>query len=172
MLAQPPAPAPDMPASLVMQLAEELHLDALSSGALMSLCWAFWRGKARPLPTDDAALAVLAKCHLRRWNDVRSRVLSAFKMAEPELSSVYAKSVANMTRILAYSARGGRTAQARKREARQATMPKDVSLVDQAASGPLVPAKDFTTAVVFDIKGAAIPKRVIRNSAARLTDRT
>lgn len=168
-----PAPRrPSMPIEILDCSELTAHLDPTELGALVALCRAFWAGACRPMPTEDVGLMRLSGCDLRRWRLVRATVLAAFESLKAPLASVYAQSARTAEARAGIASMGGLTCAKNRRERAPLKVVKPL-LTDDAAPGPLVPAKDLSTVnTAFDVNGTAIPKRVIRsNSAARLTEK-
>jgi uncharacterized protein YdaU (DUF1376 family) len=82
----------DMPTSPIWGVPQAAQMTAPELGALLCLAQAYWDAGARPLPTDDVTLSVIARCHTRRWYDYRERILAAWAQLEPELARVYVAS--------------------------------------------------------------------------------
>lgn len=127
-----------MPASLVTDAPGAVHLSALELGALLALADTFWRSGVQPMPTNDAALSVLARCHMRRWVDIRSKVVPVWNAAIPSIAAVYAKTHA----VRQAQAAGARKANATKRRKLSVSAPVITeNMSDSFNSGnvPLVP---------------------------------
>lgn len=167
-----PRPGPPMPADLLDAVPETAALSVSEIGAVFRLCRVFWQGAARPLPANDSALMTLSGCNARVWFHIRKPVIEAWRALEPIAGAVYAKAVVSEASKEAARSKGGLTAAANRRS-REIAKNDAVSLSDIAVLGPLTPGKQFSTVGdVYAVNGVAIPKRVVRNNAARLTDRT
>lgn len=151
---------PDFPAELIYREPQASALTALELGALCALAFAYWQGQALEMPTEDSTLAIMARCHQRRWYDCRDRVLPVWQVIRPRLATVYAERV----RVLEAKGRGGRTARARERE-RRAAMPNESSdkLSDLGTvSAPLIPQPRTIQRESRTNQGDLIPKRALR----------
>lgn len=84
-------PIPPLPYAIVMRAPECASLTVLEMGAIWFLVDAFWQSRGIPMPNDEASLSALARCHTRRWHDIRNRVLPVWQRLQPRLTSVYAK---------------------------------------------------------------------------------
>lgn len=100
-----------MPAELINEHPAVACMTALELGALWALSHAFWRAGCLPIPNEEATISVLAKCHTRRWYDVRAKVLPVWNAIYPKLATVYAERV---TRYETRSAITHRTNEARR----------------------------------------------------------
>lgn len=69
---------PYMPLYIADYLADTTHLTRGEHGAYMLLMMSMWRAGGR-LPSDDAKLALLAKCSSEEWAEIRTTILSFFK---------------------------------------------------------------------------------------------
>ena len=162
---------PPFPTELLINSPLTMRLNALEMGALYCLATAYWVGQAIDLPDDDAALSVLARCHTRRWYDVRESVLEAWERLKPALASVYAQNVnKGAARVAAYRANIARAHEA----SRVKRMKQRHEAISEAGPSTLVPLVPQTAAFAAktNTNGAeSVPKRVVRGQKhALLTD--
>jgi hypothetical protein len=137
------------------------HFTAPELGALIKLCLAYWRGGARPLPSDDTTLMLLSGAHLRTWRMVRGRVLGALEALSAGLASVYARDVAQRAALCSKMAR-----------ARALIRTNNKSRCAKGGSGAaLIPklATDKNNERV-DHVGNVVPARVARGNRPNLRD--
>lgn len=65
----------------LMNDSKVIVMDATAFGAYMALlCRAWVESPPASLPTDDATLAIYAKCSLDQWEAVKAKVLACFKL--------------------------------------------------------------------------------------------
>jgi uncharacterized protein YdaU (DUF1376 family) len=142
-----PLPLPTAPILSAPTLATA---DAVVWGATLSILMAWWQGGCRPLPDSDAGLAVLARCHSRRWYNVREQVKLALSEIMPPLAAMYARQseVAQVRSAMAYAA-GVASAKARKHRVER--------------SAPAFATTDILSAMIV----RAIPERVSKSSVVR-----
>jgi hypothetical protein len=90
MMGSPHVPAGALFAAL-HDSAELATANAVVWGATVSILTSWWGSGCAPLPLDDATLAVLARCHARRWYSVREQVRAALVELMPQISSEYTR---------------------------------------------------------------------------------
>lgn len=159
------------PTDLVLDSPHVVTMNAVQFGALLALATSFWRANAQDFGSDEATLSVLARCHTRRWHDIRERVVPAWNAIKPHLVSVYAefeqqraavRRVALENIALAHDVQQGRRAK------RVRPMTDSAGIVAQA---PLVRGTPVQQRQDADSECGNAPKRVIRGvSNAKLTD--
>lgn len=149
---------PPFPAEIISESPHFALMSALELGALMALSLAYWAAQARPLPPDDAALSVLAKCHTRRWYDVREKVLAAWADVQPRLASVYATKAQILTEKQAQAALARHALDAR----RKATTSTPLIEAQSDSLVPLVPQPRVIQRESRTNSGESIPKRTLR----------
>jgi len=145
-----------------MRAPECASLTVLEMGAIWFLVDAYWQSQGVPMPNDEASLSALARCHTRRWHDIRARVMPAWQRLQPRLARVYAKAapiaavrIANAKRATEVSALN----HARRKAAKQAD-----SFVDAANTGAaLVSARRNTATqrVVSNENASAKPSYML-----------
>ena len=153
---------PPFPAEIISESPHFALMSALELGALMALSLAYWAAQARPLPSDDAALSVLAKCHTRRWYDVRAKVMEAWIEVQPRLASVYATKAQRISEARAYALANISLAHEVQRGTR-AKRQREVKLKDQSDS--VVALVPQTAQFCTESRGNgadSAPKRTIR----------
>lgn len=153
---------PPFPTELLINSPLTMRLNALEMGALYCLATAYWVGQAVDLPNDDAALSVLARCHTRRWYDVRESVLEAWERLRPQLASVYAQNVnKGAARVAAYRANIARAHEA-SRVKRMKQRHEAISDAGPSALVPLIPQPRAIERENRTNSGETIPKRTLR----------
>jgi len=164
------ATVPPFPAELVSESPMIAAFTALEFGALMALALAYWKLQCREMPSEDSVLAVVARCHQRRWYDCRDKVIPVWRALQPAIAAVYAKRTQILTQRQANAELGlVALAEYRNRTARKAAKPLAEAQSDSLA--PLVPQRSELRAESRTNSGESIPKRTLRGqSGALLTD--
>lgn len=158
-------PLPPFPSELLSESPAVATMTALELGALYALAVAYWKTKTADFGETDSVLSVLARCHTRRWYDIRDKVLPAWRVVKPQLASVYAERSA----IMAVRCRNMELALASKGKRKNITKVEPMADAVGSVGAPLGqrPAAPVT------VSPSPTPARTTRGAkGATLTDTT
>lgn len=160
-----------MPFSVIRDSHVWACLVSAETGALVHLVDAWWQSGGLPLPTDDARLMSLARCHLARWSAIKARVMWAWREIEPTLGPIYTTTIehAQTRKLVSMKALASRRQQAQPgRRLEQSTQPGQAPSVQP---GRLLPSKIKISTNTVDKPENGAPKRVIRSQNVGLLDK-